>query len=356
MRRISPRRRGAVLVLVMVILAMLSLMSFGLCHRARLDLKMGRMRSDELRAYYLALGGLRRSLMAVRQDEDGAVDHLGESWHLHTTAEAEGLLTSADEAGRAISTAMSRMHLAYAVMDEEGRLNINTSSPASWTSLPGMSDTKVHAVVDWQDADESPTRDGAESEYYQRMSEAYRAKNMPLTIMWEMALIKGFDWVSCLGEDLNGNRVLDEAEDDGPTNWPMDNADGNLDLGLLEYFTVYGNGRINLNTAGVEVLSALPDIGPAAGKAIVSWRHGPDGRPFTGDDRHLTRLAELKDVHGLSEHQTKLLQEYGTVVSAHFRIMVEASAGKQGRVRRFMAMARRSEGQVQLVWMRSLDS
>ena len=55
--RLRNERRAAVLVLVLAVLSTLSLLALGLCHRARLELKMSRTQSDQLRAYYLAVGG-----------------------------------------------------------------------------------------------------------------------------------------------------------------------------------------------------------------------------------------------------------------------------------------------------------
>jgi len=267
--RESRRRYGAVLVLVLVVLAMLSLLAFGLCHRVRLELKMARMASDELRAYYLAMGGIRRAMVAIRQDEDNELDYFQEPWRLAANAVDEGLLAlPEDGAGR---EAKPGLYLAYAVSDEEGRLNVNTSSPAGWVNLPGVDESLIYAIVDWQDEDQTPTRDGAESDYYQREVYPHAAKDAATTMVWELALIRNVSWWGMLGEDVNGNGLLDDVEDDGATRWPLDNADGRLNRGLADYFTVYGDGKGNLNTASYEVLSALPDIGPA-GKPVADNR------------------------------------------------------------------------------------
>jgi type II secretory pathway component PulK len=123
----------------------------------------------------------------------------------------------------------------------------------------------------------------------------------------------------------------------------------------MNYFTVCGDGKINLNTAGVEVLSVLPDIDATAAEALVGYRYGPDGQPFTEDDQHLENLDVLKGVNGITEHQAELLKEYGTLKTQHFRVTVEVRVRRGGRPCRLSALVRRDSDGAKIVWLRSLD-
>ncbi len=341
------RRRGAVLVLVLIVFSVLSLLTFGLCHRVRLQLKTARMRGDALRAHYLALGGINRAMAALRQNEEGEVDHFGEAWHLNTTAADEGFFEETGVGARV------PMELSYATSDEEGRLNINTSSPVGWVNLPGMTESILYSILDWQDPDDSANRMGAESADYLSRAYKYSAKNAPTVMVWELALVKDVDWSLLRGEDVNGNMVLDAGrEDDGPASWPMDDADGELDRGLVDFFTVYGDGKVNLNTASVEVLSALPGIEPEAAREIVAFRAGSDSQPFTSDDQFLKSFEELGKIPGVTGMQLELLEQYGTFQSSHFRIVSQVLVRPGGRPYRLTGTVRRDEEGVHLVLLR----
>jgi type II secretory pathway component PulK len=345
--RLGWGRRGAVLILVLIVSSALSLLAFGLCHRIRLELKIAQARSNEVRAYYLALGGIRRAMVALHEDEDKDVDHFGEAWRLNVSAAEEGFFESMSSQWRASH------HLRYAVSDEEGRLNVNLSSPAGWVNLPGVTEQVVQSILDWQDADDSARLGGAESPDYLRQSEGYRAKNKPITMIWELARVKNVDWSLFVGEDANGNMVLDsESEDDGPSSWPIDNANGVLDLGLVDFFSVYGDGKVNLNTASEEVLAALPGIEREAAHGIVASRANPAGRPSALTDHCFRSFDDLATIPGVTGFQLELLEQYGRFRSQHFRVVSLARVLPGGTQCRLTGTVRRDESGVRLVLLR----
>lgn len=318
------------MVLVLAVMSALSLLALGLCHRVRLELKVARMRSEQVRSHYLAIGGLERALLAIRGDTDDKIDHPGESWRLATSAEQEGLLTAAGESPDAGQAGGFNPRVYYEVSDEEARLNVNTGSPATWLVLPGMDETIASAILDWQDADESPIRSGAESSHYERLDESHRAKNKPIALIWELALVKGVEWKAFVGR-------------------------GSGQSGLVDWFTASGDGKVNLNTAGAEVLSTLPGIGPEGARALAEWRMGLDGESFTADDRFLSTCEEVGQIPGLTERQAELLMEYGSVATGSFRVYVEARARPDGRPCRLSAGVRRDEGELRVIWVRPMS-
>lgn len=335
------------MVLVLIVFSSLSLLAFGLCHRVRLELKVVRMRGDDLASYYLALGGLNRAMAALQQQggekEDNKLVHFGQPWHLNTTSAQEGFFQD---------TRWASCSLSYATSDEESRLNINTSSPVGWVNLPGVTESIVRSILDWQDADDSPSPGGVESAEYLRRTPAYKAKNAPTTMVWELAYVNGVDSGLLLGEDVNGNQLLDEAENDGPATPPMDNADGVLDAGLVDHFTVYGKGKVNLNTASAEVLAGLPGMDLNVARNIVTFRSGSDNQPFTSDDRFFKAFGDLAEIPGVTELQLELLKQYGGFKTDHFRIVSEASIRPSGRPCRLVGTVRRTDEGVQLVLLR----
>lgn len=179
----------------------------------------------------------------------------------------------------------------FGLIDEAGKLNINTASPDMLSMLPGMNDDLAASVVDWRDADDEMLPGGAESQHYLLLSPAYHAKNDLFETVEELLRVKGMTPAMLYGEDANRNGVLESREDDADRAEPPDNQDGALDRGLWPFVTVYSiepagvsqsgpgstspaRGRVNVNTAPREVLRCLPGLDETDVDAIVSQRLG----------------------------------------------------------------------------------
>lgn len=154
----------------------------------------------------------------------------------------------------------------YSLLDESSKLNLNTATAAMLEALPGMTAEIAAAIVDWRDADSEPSPNGVEAETYLRQNPSYRCKNAPFESVEELRLVFGMTVELLYGEDINRNGLLDSNEDDGEQSEPMDNRDGKLDSGLIEWVTVYsrepntradGTPRLNVGGAGQAEVQAL---------------------------------------------------------------------------------------------------
>lgn len=152
----------------------------------------------------------------------------------------------------------------FNLVDESSKMNLNTASLDMLQYLPRMTPFIAAAVVDWRDEDSDASEGGAEDEIYQRLTPAYRCKNANYETVEELRLIYGMDLELLYGEDANLNGVLDLNENDGDQSFPLDNRDGRLDPGLLEYLTVYSkeptirtNGSPRVNVTSAQDLSSL---------------------------------------------------------------------------------------------------
>lgn len=164
-------------------------------------------------------------------------------------------------------------------IDEGGKFNLNLISFTTFTgardprrmfyymltALPGVTDEQANSIIDWRDSDGTTYgSNGAESSYYTGLNPPYRAKNGDLESIEELLLVKGFDVSTLYGSDTNRNGTIDGNETAG--------NDATHGLGLAPYITTYGVAtqnaqqqgqassttfKINLNTASVEVLTAL---------------------------------------------------------------------------------------------------
>lgn len=127
----------------------------------------------------------------------------------------------------------------YGLIDEGGRIDLNTAPVQVLQRLPNMTADVAAAIVDWRDPDDTVTEAGAESDYYLRKSDPYNAKNSPLESVLELRLVAGVTDEILLGEDTNQSGILDPNEDDGSESQPADNHDGKLDRGLAGCTTAF---------------------------------------------------------------------------------------------------------------------
>ena len=141
----------------------------------------------------------------------------------------------------------------FALIDEAGKLNLNTATTNMLEMLPRMTPELAAAILDWKDADSNVNMGGAESETYNRLQPAYNCKNAPFESIEELRLVYGATLDILYGEDANLNGALDLNENDGAVLLPDDNHDGRLDPGILDYVTVCtrqpNTGRTNVNNS-----------------------------------------------------------------------------------------------------------
>ena len=143
----------------------------------------------------------------------------------------------------------------FGLVDESGKLNLNTATVEMLQGLPGMTVEFAAAIFDWRDTNSEVSENGAENESYQRLTPARTCKNAPFESVDELRLVYGATIEMLYGEDSNRNGILDPNENDGNVSLPLDNADGRLDRGIVSYVTVHsrqlntkpdGSQRINI--------------------------------------------------------------------------------------------------------------
>ena len=128
--------------------------------------------------------------------------------------------------------------LAFGLVDEASKLNLNTASSNALYWLPRMTVDLDQSILDWRDTNAN----GPTVTYYAMQQPPYMCKSDPFETVDELRLLYGADMDILLGEDANRNGVLDPNEND-------DNQNHQLDPGLLEYVTVYSR-EPNTNSNG----------------------------------------------------------------------------------------------------------
>lgn len=344
--RDNHTRRASVLTLVLIVLSTMVALSVGLAYRTRIELRLAQANARRTQVYHLALGGIERAKALITEAELSP-QRVATIGRFAGTAGQEGLF------GQLEASAANIGLLMYSVRDERGYLNVNASDPAVWENAVGIDAERVACILDWTDTDDGVRAGGAEGDYYSRLEPPYGAKNQPCATLRELLFVREVTHASYVGEDANRNLQLDEAEADGSIKRPPDNADASLDLGLLDMFTVYGDGQLNVNTVGQEILSALPGLDAQAAQALHAYRAGPDGGLGTDDDIVLTAKEKLADVEALTELQIELLGQYCCFESTTFRVFSYAELS-DGSVCGLMATAELADGGPTILYVERL--
>jgi general secretion pathway protein K len=128
----------------------------------------------------------------------------------------------------------------------------------------------MDAIKDWIDADDEVTGGGAEGAYYAGLAMPYAAKNAPIDCIEELLMVKGV------------TRELFYGTEESP--------------GLVQCMTVFGDGRININTAPRPVLKALS---PDMADGDVEWldRYRRDVRNDLADAGWYQRIPRVSGLN-----------------------------------------------------------
>lgn len=125
------------------------------------------------------------------------------------------------------------------------------------------------SLADWVDNDNTPRANGAEADYYKQLGIYDAPRNQGFVRVDEMLLVRGMD-------------VVDLHKPD----W-------------REYFSVYGEGQIDLRTVFKDVIIAVTGASLNDADRFIRERDGADGIPGTEDDRRI-RDEEAYQLLGLT--------------------------------------------------------
>lgn len=85
-------------------------------------------------------------------------------------------------------------------------------------------------------------------------------------------------------------------------------------------FTVYGDGKIDVNTVDQDTLQLVTGVSAAQADQFVKYRWGRDGKPFTADDQIYRSLEDVRVHLGMSPQQFQAVQDMLALTSAVDRI------------------------------------
>lgn len=272
-------QRGIVLILVLWILTILMVISLSLSYAVKTELMGTFAYREEAENKYLARAGIERAKMELvykkihRNPED-------ESW--------------ADN-GEIHSFDLGRGKVAVRIINETGKIDINYAQESLLKRLfvnQGLTEEEadeiVDCIADWKDPDDIPRLKGAEKDYYSSLKNPYKIKNATFESIDELLFVKGMTRQLLYGGD--GKR------------------------GIIDMLTVYSRmPTININSAPLEVLKAVPGISSEMANAINERRK----------EKPLRNTQDIADI--LGESMAEAMRYINFQQSALYTLESEAS-------------------------------
>ena len=297
------RRRGMILFIVVIVIAMLSLSGFSFVSLLSTENRAVHIRGDELQLEQVLGSGIAmvKGFVAMspelRRETGGGFDNV-DMFHAVLVVDdpVRGRRARFSVVSPRIEDETIR-GIRFGVENESARLNL--ASVLEWESrqpgagrnalmqLPGMTESLADAILDWIDPDSTPRQSGAENEYYADQNVPYGPRNAIPTSIEELLLVRGVTRDLLYGSDLNEDYQVDA--DEVPTG--ADRASGvgtGVALPWAALLTVHsaernltpeGQPRINLNDPDLVYLDALLSrvFDRPTAEFVVAYRQfGPD--------------------------------------------------------------------------------
>lgn len=303
------RDRGAILVISFWVLTLLSLLAVGLAYRMALELRLADYDVGRLQLFYLAQGGLHRASSILQQD-DLETDSLQDAWAAPT------------DPGEPISLGEGSFLLTLS--DEYARPNLNQVDQEILMRVPEMTESVALSLRNWRgDQDLPPSLLDEEEAHYRSLPRPIERKLGPFQSLEEVAMVRKMT--------------------------------PSLHASVQSLFTVYGGGKVNLNTAS-EATFVLLGLEEELTRELVRFRLGEDGEPGTEDDRIFHTVSDLtgedigKTLDLSTDQQLALVnfvtqnQQMLTVQSNHFRVRCRATSKNKMTKEVIAVLQRTSEG------------
>ncbi|MCB1064600.1 MAG: general secretion pathway protein GspK [Verrucomicrobiae bacterium] len=157
--------------------------------------------------------------------------------------------------------------------------------------------TAAESLADWVDSDREARTNGAETDFYTTLEYPDFPANEPFTNLDQMLLVRGMDQVA---------KVQPRWRD---------------------YFTLYGDGTIDVNAAPADLIEAFFGSTPDAALSLVGTRAGNDLIEGTEDDYRFESFDEVKVLLGMAEDQWSRVSADISLENATRRIESTASIG-----------------------------
>jgi len=296
--------RGMALILTILIISLIVALTLQFNTSMRSNLVAAVNLRDGVKLGCIVRSGFNGALAVLHEDaSSGNVDTLREDWaHIKFFSESSPSLFNEGRFVLDIMDLSGKIQLSQLV-DKEGNYNstqksllIRFMNSPEFRLDPEEVENIVDAIKDWIDTDNETTRFGAEDAYYQTLEKPYPCKNAPIEFLEELLFVKG----------ITKELLYGSGEEPG----------------ISQYLSPHGNGKININTADILILSSLSDdIDQERAEDMVAYREN--------EDNDLSDLKWYKNVPGMAD--VSISDSLISTSSTYFQITSEGFKGSMSK-------------------------
>ena len=218
------RRRGSVLILVTVIVFAIAFMVLALGKQVRTSALAANNDVAAARADAAARGAEQYVLALLTDYRDTLSDLTETDFSAVPVGNAYFWVIRPDCGDSTVNT--------WGLVDESGKLPLNTATQEQLLGLPGVTDEIAGAIIDWRDTDDTVVTNGAESTTYSQYG--YGAKNSDFETVDELMLVNGMTH-----DILYGPPPGQAAPGQTPAADASGTSDWYLTHGIADYFTAW---------------------------------------------------------------------------------------------------------------------
>lgn len=271
-RQAVGSNRGSILIISLWTLFLLTSFAVYLGEGIRQKIILVKRLEERDMLHYVSEAGIKRAITELKKMPQNTYSTLMDPWAKNESAffnvkVGRGRFNVYTERKDDLTGLINRQ---YGLSDEESKININRIDESTlrrfFQVIAEQDEVEAQelaaAIVDWRDADSqlSIPLGSAEDSYYKSLRYSYEAKDAEFDVIDELLLVKGV------------TRELFEK--------------------VRDFITIYGEGRVNINTASKGILYAL-GLNKNLVESILEYRRGEDGTVGTEDDNFFKSTANI---------------------------------------------------------------
>jgi type II secretory pathway component PulK len=263
------QRRGFILIFALWVLGFLTVLAVGVAAGIRQKIVLAQKLDERSQTAHLLEAAVKYTASYVSNQlsvsEQAYKNTL--KMNLHNNPQLFGQFDLAED-NASVSYILPNQGEYFGVVDEERKVNLNTTTVSILSRLiervlgekADAARRLAESILDWRQFGESQARGFFSDEYYRNLEYPYNKKDYSYEVLDELLLVKD---------------ITKERYDR-----------------LIDYVTIYGDGKININTASREVLYAL-GLDEVVIEKILEVRIGKDKAEATLDDHVFLKTFDV---------------------------------------------------------------